>query len=47
MRVVRPDDTLRGKQRQGLPRPKTALYATGKLYESIKERVLSSFRGGR
>jgi hypothetical protein len=31
--------TVKRKRRLGLPRPKTALYATGKLYEAIKMRI--------
>lgn len=31
--------TVARKRRLGMPRPKTALYATGKLFESIKMRI--------
>jgi hypothetical protein len=31
--------TISSKRRRGLPRPRTALYATGKLYEAIKTRL--------
>ncbi len=33
--------TVASKKRRGLTRAKTALYATGKLFASIKERVVS------
>ncbi len=38
--------TVRSKERRGLPRPKTALYATGKLFNAIKERVVGGGKGG-
>lgn len=31
--------TIASKRRRGLPRPRTALYASGKLYEAIKLRI--------
>lgn len=31
--------TVRRKTKLGLPRPKTPLYATGKMYEAIKMRI--------
>lgn len=31
--------TIKAKQKKGMPRPKTALYATGRLFSSIKHRV--------
>lgn len=33
------DETVKRKRRKGLPRPRTALYATGKLFEAIKMRL--------
>ncbi len=33
-------ETVKSKRRRGLPRPGTALYATGKLYEAIKARLV-------
>ncbi len=38
--------TVKAKQRLGLPRAKTALYATGKFFEAIKVRLTGSKERG-
>lgn len=37
--------TVRSKQRRGLPRPKTPLYGAGKLFEAIRQLVITKDKG--